>query len=86
MLYPIATHRNCLLFSHNLVSVSSSSALAVSLNSLKSAAVAAHASVLAPGQSAGRRLQALVDFLSMEAEEQKRQVCGSLVECSTTAR
>ena len=55
-----------------------SSLLAQALNSFKSAAVAAHASALAPGQPAGG--QGLEDFLGMAAAEQKRNLCGSLVE------
>ena len=47
-----------------------SSLLAQALNSFKSAAVAAHASALAPGQPAGG--QGLEDFLGMAAAEQKR--------------
>ena len=55
-----------------------SSLLAQALNSFKSAAVAAHASALAPGQPAGG--QGLEDFLGMAAAEQKRNLCGSLVD------
>ena len=47
-----------------------SSLLAQALNSFKSAAVAAHASALAPGQPAGG--PGLEDFLGMAAAEQKR--------------
>ena len=58
--------------------MSSLSVLATSLNSLKSAAAAARTSVLAPGQASVS--QVLVDFSSMEAEEQKRQMGGALLE------
>ena len=57
-----------------------SSALALSLNSLKSAAVAAHATVLAAGQQAGG--QVVQDFSSMPGAEQKRHLEGALLELS----
>ena len=52
------------------------SALALSLGSLKSAAAAAHATVLAGGQQAAG--QVVPDFSSMSGAEQKRHLEGAL--------
>ena len=54
------------------------SALASSLDTFKSATVAAQASVLVAGQPAGT--QVLSDFSGLSAAEQKRQLAGSLLE------
>ena len=55
-----------------------SSALALALNSFKSASTLAFSSVLAPGQQRGA--QAIPEFLAMPAAEQKRHLEGSLLE------
>ena len=62
----------------SLASLLMSSALALALNSFKVATTQAHASVLAPGQQPGA--QALQDFSTMPAAEQKRHLEGSLLE------
>ena len=55
-----------------------SSALALALNSFKSASTLAFSSILAPGQQRGA--QVIPDFSTMSAAEQKRQLEGALLE------